>query len=331
MKILLAPMEGVVDSVTRELLTEMGGIDYCTTEFIRVTSTLLPEKVFYRYCPELKTQSKTKSGTPVFVQILGSDLTTMPENAQRACELGAFGIDINFGCPAKTVNRHDGGSALLKNPERIYQIASGVRAAMPSHIPMTVKVRLGFSDKSRCHEIALAAEAAGAHWLTVHGRTKEEGYRPPAHWHFIAEMKNKVKIPVIANGEIWTPEDHKACLKASQCDDVMIGRGLIARPDLARQIKLSENQGMSFGELKNYVTDFMNKSFIQGGETFALHRTKQLIKLMARTYPESAQLFEQIKREQIYFNVKEQVHTFFNPEFLRISNKEVSPNLLQMH
>ncbi len=310
MKILLAPMEGVVDPVTRQLLTSLGGIDFCTTEFIRVTSTLLPEKVFYKYCPELKNNSKTSTGTPVFVQILGSDLTTMPENAHRAIELGAYGIDINFGCPAKTVNRHDGGSALLKNPERVFKIASIVRKAVPHNRPVTVKVRLGYSDKSRCLEIAKAAEEAGAHWLTVHARTKEEGYRPPAHWEFIAEMKNHISIPVIANGEIWNPSDLTRCQQISGCQDVMIGRGLIATPDLARQVKF-KSKPLSFYELRTFILTFIDESEKLAGANYAVHRTKQLIKLMARSYPESQVFFDQIKREKELDAIKLYFERFF--------------------
>src|SRR4051812_22104705 len=119
MKLYLAPMEGVVDWVMRDFLTEIGGIDHCVTEFIRVVNAVYPDHVFYRYCPELKTNSKTRSGVPVFVQLLGGQAEPMALNAKKAVELGALGIDINFGCPAKTVNKNDGGATLLKSCDRI--------------------------------------------------------------------------------------------------------------------------------------------------------------------------------------------------------------------
>ncbi len=317
MKVLLAPMEGVVDPVIRELFTAIGGIDYCVTEFVRVTSTLLPPKVFYKYCPELHTQSRTKAGTPVFVQLLGSDLVTMGENAQRACELGAYGIDINFGCPAKTVNRHDGGAALLKDPNRVFQVTQSVRRAVPKEIPVTTKVRLGFEDKGFTREIAQAAEAGGSHWLTVHARTKKEGYRPPAHWEYIRGMKESVKLPVIANGDIWTKEDHARCVEISGCSDTMLGRGLIATPDLAFQIKTGQI-GRDYFQWSELLKNFMDSSQKYRNSIYAVQRMKQLTKLMARTYPASKDLFENIKRLRDFDLIKNQVDSFF-------INKEIRP------
>ncbi len=303
-------MEGVVDPVTRELLTAIGGIDFCVTEFVRVTSTLLPPKVFYKYCPELLNHSKTASGVPVFVQLLGSDLVTMGENAQRACELGAYGIDINFGCPAKTVNRHDGGAALLKNPDRVFKVTESVRAAVPENLPVTAKVRLGFEDKSLVKEIALAAEQGGAHWLTVHARTKVEGYKPPAHWEYIALMKSNLSIPVIANGDIWTSEDHTRCQKISGCTDTMLGRGIIAQPDLALQIK-TNSRGRDFKAWHSFLLNFMEKSHNYRNPIYAVQRMKQLTKLMARTYNESKLLFDKIKRLKSYDEIYSVVDSFF--------------------
>ena len=115
MKLYLAPMDGIFENIQRALLTEMGGIDLCMTEFLRVCNRLLPNSCFYKICPELEVQGsakgKTPSGVPVHLQILGSDPDAMAENAQKGIELGAPGININFGCPAKTVNRHDGGAS----------------------------------------------------------------------------------------------------------------------------------------------------------------------------------------------------------------------------
>lgn len=323
MKILLAPMEGVVDPVIRELFTEIGGIDYCVTEFVRVTSTLLPPKVFYKYCPELHHNSHTKSGTPVFVQLLGSDLVTMGENAHRACDLGAYGIDINFGCPAKTVNRHDGGAALLKDPHRVFQVTQAVRKAVPQSIPVTTKVRLGFEDKGLTREIAQAAEAGGSHWLTVHARTKIEGYKPPAHWEYIRSMKEGVKIPVIANGDIWTPEDHKRCVDISGCADTMLGRGLIATPDLAYQIKTGQS-GRDYFQWHKLLQEFMEKSQTYRNPIYAVQRMKQLTKLMARTYPASRELFESIKRLKELDAIKDQVDSFFLNKEILLSEKMTS-------
>ena len=146
---MLAPMEGVVDYPMRRLMTEMpglgseGGYSRCVTEFIRVTDVTLPERVFFRYCPELRHGCTTASGVPVYIQLLGSDPSAMATNAWRATQLGAPGIDLNFGCPAKTVNRSNGGSILLREPERVITIVQAVRDAVPVEVPVTVKIRLG--------------------------------------------------------------------------------------------------------------------------------------------------------------------------------------------
>jgi tRNA-dihydrouridine synthase C len=195
-------MEGVTDWAMRDLLTEIGGIDQCVTEFLRVTDNLHGDPIFYKNCPELLTGSLTRSGTPVFVQLLGGKAQPLAANALRAAELGALGIDLNFGCPAKTVNRHDGGATLLKSSDRLYNIVKAVRDAVPKNIPVTAKIRLGFDEPSACLANAEAIEAAGADWLTVHCRTKTDGYKPPAYWEWIAKIKEVTKIKIVTNGEI---------------------------------------------------------------------------------------------------------------------------------
>jgi len=132
MRIILAPMEGVVDHLMRDMLTRLGGFDLCITEFVRVVDQLLPRRVFTRLCPELLTGGKTSSGVPVRVQLLGQEPAWLAENAARAVALGSPGIDLNFGCPAKTVNKSKGGAVLLKETETLYQIAKAVRAAVPA-------------------------------------------------------------------------------------------------------------------------------------------------------------------------------------------------------
>ncbi|MFZ1243691.1 MAG: tRNA-dihydrouridine synthase, partial [Azonexus sp.] len=181
-RILLAPMEGLADDLLRGVLTDIGGYDWGICEFVRVSNTLLPAKTYERSCPELLNGSKTRTGTPMRVQLLGSDPHFMAENARRLVTLNPAGVDINFGCPAPTVFRHRGGSALLGEPELLNEITSAVRAVVPAHIPFTAKMRLGIDDTSRAIDCAQALEAAGINELIVHGRTKVDGYRPPARW-----------------------------------------------------------------------------------------------------------------------------------------------------
>ncbi|MBQ0831051.1 tRNA-dihydrouridine synthase [Marinobacter sp.] len=248
MRIILAPMEGLVDAPIRETLTKVGGIDRCVTEFIRVTHNLLPPRVFYKFAPELYNQSLTQVGTPVAIQLLGSDPEEMGRNGRRAVELGATQVDINFGCPAKTVNRHKGGCVLMREPELMHNITAAVRQALPAHVLVTAKMRLGYDDRSMGVACAQALEAAGAEEIVIHARSKVDGYKPPAYWEEIARAREAVKAKIIANGEIWTVADYWRCREVSGCEDVMIGRGLIARPDLARKIKASQ-QGVEIDDL----------------------------------------------------------------------------------
>lgn len=307
----LAPMEGVVDPVMRELLTEQGAIDVCVTEFVRVTNHLHNKDIFFKYCPELHTQSRTTSGVPVLLQLLGSDTNAMAENAAKAVELGAFGIDLNFGCPAKTVNNHDGGAALLKTPERVYKIIEAVRASVPSHISVSAKIRLGFDSKNYVTEIAQATAQAGASWLTIHARTKMDGYKPPAYWEYIGPLTEILPIPIVANGEVWTAENHSLCVERSRTPHVMIGRGLVANPGLAREIRYRTNK-QPWTHWQNFILTFIEKSKSYRHANYAVQRTKQLTKMMGQTYGEAIVLLEDIKRLEDHETLVRTVLTHFS-------------------
>lgn len=292
-------MEGVVDWVMRDTLTRIGGIDQCVTEFLRVTDRLHPESVFYKNCPELKTGSRTRWGTPVFVQLLGGHAEPLALNAQRAVKLGALGVDLNFGCPAKTVNRHDGGASLLKSCDRVFTIVDTVRKAVPANVPVTAKIRLGFDDPSKCFEIAKAVEEANATWLTIHCRTKTDGYKPPAYWEWIPQIKERTKIKIIANGEIWNVNDFNRCVEVTQCEDYMIGRGVMSNPFIFNQIKQSLNQEpfeeMTWQRAKPLLPQFFAASTEYINDYFAVSRTKQWLKALSLKNAEAKAVFDEIK------------------------------------
>ncbi|MBX3021846.1 MAG: tRNA-dihydrouridine synthase family protein [Bdellovibrionales bacterium] len=293
----LAPMEGVLDWVLREQLSAIGGVDRMVTEFVRVTDKLLPDHVFRRYCPELEQGGKTRAGTPVFVQLLGGQSGPMAENAARVAALGAPGIDINFGCPAKTVNRHDGGAALLQKPERLYEVTKAIRAALPAEIPVTAKVRLGFDHKEFHREIAAAVDEAGASHIVVHARTKKEMYQPPAHWEYIARMKVGRRLPFLANGEIWGVSDYHACALASGVERVALGRGLVRRPTLAHEIRaeiLGVTASYDFEPLQ-FLTEFFASTLAYRGEAYAVARLKQMLRYWAAADATAALWFAQAK------------------------------------
>lgn len=294
MKIVLAPMEGVVDHLMRDMLTRVGGFDHCVTEFVRVVDQLLPEKVYYRLCPELRHQGLTPSGVPVKVQLLGQEPDWLAENAVRAIEMGSHGVDLNFGCPAKTVNKSKGGAVLLKEPEALFNIVSAVRKAVPQGDQVTAKMRLGFDDKSLAIENAQAIEQAGADSLAIHARTKVEGYKPPAYWQHIALIKAQTTIPIIANGEIWTQSDARQCQQESNCTDIMLGRGALAMPNLAQVIR-GKAQPMSWQEVKQLLLDYSGYEIFGDKGRYYPNRIKQWLGYLKVQYVQAQSLFLTIR------------------------------------
>ncbi len=228
-------MDGVTDHLMRTVLTSLMPFSLCVTEFVRVSALVPPDHVLLREVPELGRGMITPRGTPISLQILGGDPERMAATAARAVSLGARAIDINFGCPAPTVNRHDGGATLLKYPERIEEIVRTVRCAVAAHIPVSAKLRLGWDDPGAIIVNAERVARGGASWITIHGRTKMQGYTPPAYWRPIGEVRRALDIPVIANGEIWSLEDLKRCQEQTGALHFMIGRGALAEPGLARE------------------------------------------------------------------------------------------------
>ncbi len=297
MKIILAPMEGVIDHAMREILTAPGHYDLCITEFVRVVDQIYKPAYFHKICPELRQGGKSRAGTPVRVQLLGQHPQWMAENAVVATELGSPGIDLNFGCPAKTVNRHRGGAVLLQEPESLYKIVRAVRHAVPRHLPVSAKMRLGYENTDLATDCARAMEAAGADMLTVHARTKIEGYRPPAHWHIIDDIRQAVNIPLVANGDIWSAEDAVKCRHISGCNDIMIGRGTLCLPNLASVIRMGAAP-MSWAGVCDMISDYAAFRRDSHARGYLPSRIKQWFSYLKRQYAQAPILFEKIKRLQ---------------------------------
>ncbi len=303
--ILLAPMEGLLDHMLRDTLTRVGGVDRCVSEFIRVTDQLLPRRVFTRIVPELLTGGRTRAGVPVRAQLLGSDPQCLAENAARLAELDPEGIDLNFGCPAKTVNRHRGGAVLLDEPELIGEIVGAVRRAVPARVQVSAKMRLGNEDRGRMLECARAIEAAGATELVVHGRTKRDGYKPPAYWDQIAVLREAVGIEVVANGEVWTVDDAQRCLEESGCRSLMLGRGMVADPGLALAVRAAlgrpgEPAGPGAGvlpwiELLPLMAGFFAQVRRKVATRHQAGRLKQWLHYLRRRYPEAEETYQRVR------------------------------------
>ena len=291
-----------MDHSVRDLLTRLGGYDLCVTEFLRVSNQqLLPPRTFYQLAPELENNGLTPCGVPIRIQLLGSQPDTLAVNAQRAIELGSHGVDLNLGCPAKTVNKSKGGATLLKEPELINEAVTAMRAAVPLDKILSVKIRLGWDDPNCVHEIVDAIVQAGADEITIHARTKEDGYKAEAiKWHYIAEVKQKMleqgkSFSIIANGEIWNEEDAIACRKVSACDDIMIGRGALATPNLAAMVAgISEK--MSWLDVVVMILDYRKVQVIGSKGHHYSSRVKQWLTQMRQTYTEANELFIPIRR-----------------------------------
>ena len=296
-RLILAPMEGLADDVLRDVLTRAGGYDWCVTEFVRVTNTVLPHASYTRVSPELKNASRTRAGTPVRIQLLGSDPVLLAENAASLAALHPAGIDLNFGCPAPLVNRNRAGAALLAEPELLHRIAAAVRQAVPAAIPVTAKMRLGIADTGLALDCARALAAGGMQELVVHGRTRQDGFRAPARWEWIARIRAAVAVPVIANGDVWNVADYRRICEATGCADVMLGRGAVADPLLAMRIRGGGEQAGSadWAALRPLLADFW--ALVQA-KLHACHvpgRLKQWLGLLRRSYPEADALYRDIR------------------------------------
>jgi tRNA-dihydrouridine synthase C len=298
-------MEGLLDFVLRDVLTRVGGADRCVSEFIRISGTLLPDKVYLRTMPELRNGSKTLAGVPVRAQLLGSDPVSMAENAANLARLGPEGIDLNFGCPAKVVNRHGGGASLLQDPEQIVRVVEAVRRAVPAQMPVSAKMRLGFNDRALMTECAQAMEQGGACEIVVHARTKLDGYRPPAYWEEIPRIRDAVQVPVVANGEIWTVEEALRCREVSGCDDLMLGRGIVADPGLALAIRNAVEQasgsnratGIDWLQLVPQVQRFWEMVCADLEPRQRAGRLKQWLNLMRRRFPEAEVAYQEVRTQ----------------------------------
>ena len=226
----LAPMAGVTDTVFRRFIRNLGGCGLIMTEFTSADGVLRAKdqkaKRYLHFCEDEH---------PISAQLFGSDPKVMADAARMVEDLGFDLVDLNLGCPAKKVVKCNGGSGLLRDLPAIGKIFEAVRAAI--RIPFTVKFRAGWDDENIiCVELAKMAEDCGLCAVALHARTREQGYSGQARWEWIAAVKQAVKIPVIGNGDIRTPQDACSIVAQTGCDAVMIGRTAPANPWIFRQI-----------------------------------------------------------------------------------------------
>ncbi len=241
-------MEGVGDHCFRMAMASIGGFDEVVKDFLRVPRNAHVESLARAYVAD------ELAPIPLAAQLMGSEPDLMAAVAKALEEKGAPRIDVNCGCPSNTVTGHGAGSSLLKDPNSLHQVAKAVVRAVS--IPVTVKMRSGFGDTSLFEENLLAAEESGIRYITLHPRTKVDGYGPPAKWDLIAKAKSLLRIPVVGNGDILNVEDALNMLRLTGCDALMIGRGGIINPFIFHQIRAHFSKTIYHPKWENLIRYF---------------------------------------------------------------------------
>lgn len=268
-------MEGLGDRSFRKAMAAIGGFDEGTTEFLRVPMNAHVQSLAAKY------QSQELTSIPLAAQIMGSDPELMAAMAREIEARGAPRIDLNCGCPSNTVTGRGAGSSLLKDPDLLYANAKAMCSAV--NVPVTVKMRSGFEDTSRFKENLLAAQESGVKFITLHPRTKVDGYGPPARWDLIAEAKSILKVPLVGNGDILNVEDALRMLKQTNCDALMIGRGSVINPFIFHQIR-AHFEGRKFepswNDFERYFAAFCGETPEDATKKGKINKLKQLLSML---------------------------------------------------
>lgn len=318
--LVLSPMAGVTDSPFRRIAKRCGHVGLIVTEFISVeglTRGNMRSHQMMKFTPEER---------PIAIQIFGYDEVRMRWAAEIAEEAGADFVDINCGCPARKVINGGGGSNLLRDLPQLKKILTEVKRAIS--IPMTVKIRAGWDDKSiNCLEVAKLIEDCGGSMVTLHGRTRVQGYRGLANWELVRQIRETVSIPVSGSGDILTPEDAMRRFVDTQCHAVHIGRGAIANPWIFRQTWEAMNGQPVYRPtpsemhallllFRDYLRDFMPEKGVIG-------RLKMLSAQFLRGVAHGAQLRTSVLRAQTV----EEMEPLFEAYFALAEEHGIDPAL----
>jgi tRNA-dihydrouridine synthase B len=284
--LIMAPLAGHTDSLFRQAIKRLGGCGLVVSELVST---------------EGMTRGQGRTGHltyfeedehPVSIQIFGSDPSRMAESAIMVEEMGADIIDINVGCPVKKVVRQGGGSNLLRDLPLLEKIFRAVRNAI--RIPLTVKIRSGWDRKSiNAIEVLKLAEDCGIEALAIHGRTRCDLFSGQSDWNVIAKVKNHARIPIIGNGDVFTPADAKRMFRETGVDGVMIGRGILSNPWLIRQcwehINGKSPMQVGLAERAEFMMSFLQKVSLKAPAPVVLGKLKKIGGSLSKGFPKSAQ------------------------------------------
>jgi len=299
-RLILAPMEGVGDRCFRKAMASIGGFDEAVKDFLRVPKNAHVKSLAKEYFPD------ELDPIPLAAQLMGSDVELMAEMAQEIERRGAPRIDLNCGCPSNTVTGRGAGSSLLKDPHFMHDVAKSIVKSVS--IPVTLKMRSGYEDISLFKENLLAAQESGVKYITLHPRTKVEGYGPPARWDLIAEAKSILSIPLVGNGDILTVKNALDMLHTTKCDALMIGRGSIINPFIFHEIR-AHFSGQPFQpkweDLMRYFEVYLAEIPEETSIRIRVNKLKQLFSFLFKYSP---QLME--KRNSVLTSQYPDPHSF---------------------
>jgi len=313
--LVLAPIAGHTDSLFRQAIKSLGGCGLVVSELVS-TEGMTRQQAKSDHLTRFEEKER-----PISIQIFGSNPDRMAQSAEMVEAMGADIVDVNLGCPVKKVVKQGGGSNLLRDLPLLERILKAVRRAIKA--PLTVKIRSGWDRSSiNAIEVLQLAEDCGVEGLAIHGRTRCDLFSGKSDWNVIAHVKERARIPVIGNGDVFTPEDAERMLRETGVDGIMIGRGVLSNPWLIRQcwdtLRMAEVRQVSFVERAQFMTDFLERINSEVPPPVALGKLKKIGGYLSKGFPGSTQLRARMHGALTTSEFFEVVHDYLSAEKQRL-------------